>query len=87
MPERLAHYVGQRCVGELPAKGRQTTTVMRAGVHLLLCYLVANQKGSTVSYGIPSKTEIVGRYEEVKSVYERGFEDPPLIIMLILPKL
>lgn len=72
MPERVAHYLGHWCVGELPAKDRQTTTVMRAGVRVLLCYLVANQKGSTVLYGIRTKNKMMGRYEEVKSAYRMG---------------
>jgi len=66
MPESVAHYVGQWCVGELPAKDRQTTTVMRAGVHVLLYYLVANQRVSTTLYRIGTKNKKIGSYEEVE---------------------
>jgi hypothetical protein len=72
MPERFAHYLGQRCVGKLPAKDRQTTTVMRAGVHVLLCYFVAHQEVPTLPYGIATKNEMKYRYKEVKGAYRRG---------------
>jgi hypothetical protein len=39
---------------------------MRAGVHVLLYYLVANQRVSAALYTIGTKNEKTGSYEEVE---------------------
>jgi len=39
---------------------------MRAGVHVLLYYLVANQRVSTTLYRIGTKNEKIGSYEEAQ---------------------
>lgn len=39
---------------------------MRAGVHVLLYYLVANQRVSTALHRIGTRNEKIGSYEEVE---------------------
>ena len=40
---------------------------MRAGVHVLLYYLVANQRVSTALYRIGTKNEKIGSYDEAET--------------------